>query len=80
MNRSHALEATDERVENLVRRMRLTAGLGEVDAVDHLGWLRARVRRTYRPATGRAGVRALIRQPSRLSSAQIIRRPIRDRA
>jgi len=31
MNRSHALEATDERVENLVRRMHLKAGLGEVE-------------------------------------------------
>jgi hypothetical protein len=50
------------------------------DAVGHVTWLRARVRRTCRPATGRAGVRALIRQPSRLSSAQIIRRPNRGRA
>jgi hypothetical protein len=50
------------------------------DAVSHVTWLRARVRRTYRPATGRAGVRALIRQPSRLSSAEIIRRPNRGRA
>src|SRR5437899_12281835 len=28
------------------------------DAVGHVSWLRARVRRTYRPATGRASVRA----------------------
>ena len=50
------------------------------DAVGHVTCLRGRVRGTYRRATGRAGVRALIRQSSRLNSAQIIRRPNRRRA
>ena len=51
------------------------------DAVGHVSWLRARVRRTYRSATGRAGVRALIGQPPRRGSAKIIRRsPCRGRA
>ncbi len=75
-----AARLSDLRSRRPRRRKPRTSGR-VFDAVCYFTLLRVRVRRTYRSATGRAGVRALIGQPPRRGSAQIIRRsPCRGRA